>query len=835
AWSDGGGKQVTLRLELDCADPSQDSPYLVEIQTYENTGTARLRFATRDGSDLEDYDLRYLKPLPPVNLPCQPDPNKALLTYPSNPLLKIQGHCAVSLNCDPIWDNNWTPACEPNICQPKTITQTKTARLPAGCPGTPPTPQTRQITCYPQYNYGNWSAWSPQCTQQQQCSRATITQTRTRTVTPLCTSQAPFTETETQTITCQPPGATCTYTDWTPQCTLANGGLTITQTRTETCTSSCGTTTRPQTQTVTCPQTCNYNWGPWSPASCDEVINQIACGTTKTFTQTRTGTLIAGTSSPTCQQTKTQSQNLTCQGRPCGPGTFAPDAPGKSPLGEWMAAKPNTVELRPVGEVQAEPEPETISVHDVAQAVDEGVTIALEPRLSPVLEVKAGVPKPPKWPSPAEALQAAFNWIFGEPAYAARNGLKSNLLLTEIANPSKEPGIRPAESGAPPIAGNPAPNTDDWARQLRRRLLKGDLTVRCDSEEKVGPDGGFWVPGVFRPNFNDRFKYTAYTGDSRPSTLRFNNKGNVVDRDPLFGDIPGVQPQMALNPYARVNNATAQAYATTSTYLDGYYIDDKGSEKISNGLCFYVKPNGNTIQVQIDRNGGDNDGLVWVDVEPFTLDLNRPTTGFAGPNPVLGVILDEVTRRPIPIPRFQELASTDPNQRRRNDDGSQNRQLQPARETRVNAVAVSGVLPSRLDQTAGGMHNFLRLNELWRNTNLFFSGSMIQLNYSTYATGPFLQRSFEPPNLVPDPTFVLGYDYYSPPNRRFGYDVGLQIARRPGAVSSRFQFPSNARTEFLRELDPQDPYVRRLRCALQDQPDVPLDPSAQIGGCNEFN
>ncbi|MFS8799795.1 hypothetical protein, partial [Synechococcus sp. R60.3] len=202
------------------------------------------------------------------------------------------------------------------------------------------------------------------------------------------------------------------------------------------------------------------------------------------------------------------------------------------------------------------------------------------------------------------------------------------------------------------------------------------------------------------------------------------------------------------------------------------------------------------------------------DVEPFTLDLNKTPTGFAGENPVLGVILYEVTRRPIPIPRFQELApaAADLNQRRRNDNGTQNRQLQPARETRVNATAISGTLPSRLNQTAGGMHNFLRLNELWRDVNLFFSGSMIQLNYSTYATGPFLQHSFEPPDLVADPTFVRGYDYYYPPNRRFGYDVGLQIARRPSAVSARFQFPSNARTEFLRELDPQDPYVRRLRC-----------------------
>jgi type II secretory pathway pseudopilin PulG len=794
AWRDSDRNEVALRLELECADPSQPSPYLVEIQTYENTGSASLRFATRDDSDLdlEDYDLRYLKPLPPVNKPCQPDPQK---TLESN-----QAYCKT---CDPIWD----PPCPTNICQPVTIYQT--ARLPDGCPGQPP--PRRQVTC-------------------------------------------------------QPPGASCgAWSEWTPPCTLANGGTRVTQTRSRTC-RVCGTNySERQSQTVDCRQTCNYNWGPWTPASCDEVIDQIACGTTKTFTQTQTGTLIASTSSPTCSRIATKTQSLTCQGRPCGPSVFAPETPSKSPLGEWMAAKPNTVELRPVHEIQADPEPETIGVNTVAKASTEGVTIALEPQLSPVLEVKAGVPKPPKWPNPAEALQAAFNWMFGEPAYAARAGLRGNLLSSQIANPSKEPGIRPAESGASPISGTLSLGTDDWARQLRRRLLNPNGTVRCDSEEKVTPtDGGFWVPGVFRPNFNDRFKYTAYTGDSRPSTLRFEDKNpnnnqpdpdEIRDRDPLFGfDLPDqpeleIQPQMALNPYARVNKSAAtQAYTPASKYADGYYINHEGSEDIRNGLCFYVKPNGSTIQVQIDFNGGaggSNDDLKWVDVEPFTLDLNKPTTGFAGDNPVLGVILDEVTRRPIPIPRFQELASADVNQRRRNDDGRNNHQLQPARETRVNATAISGTLPSRLHQTAGGMHNFLRLNELWRNTNLFFSGSMIQLNYSTYATGPFLQHSFEPPNLVPDPTFVRGFDYYFPPNRRFGYDVGLQIARRPGPVSSRFQFPSNTRTEFLRELDPQDPYVRRLRCALQNalqnqpenQPGVQLDPSARIGGggCEEFN
>ncbi|MFS8779727.1 hormogonium polysaccharide biosynthesis protein HpsA [Synechococcus sp. W55.1] len=866
AWLDSGSNEFALRLELECADPSQPSPYLVEIQTYENTGSASLRFATRDDSDLEDYDLRYLKPLQGVNKPCQPDPIEGRrLDENRDP---YQRSCATPLNCAPRW-TDWTPACDPNICQQTTIIQTRTATLPAGCPGTPPTPQTRRITCDPQYNYGPWSDWTPQCTQQQRCSDTSITQTRSRTVTPLCRSQSPFVETDRRTFPCRPPEPTCTYTDWTPQCTVADGGQTITQSRTVNCTSSCGTTTTIENRPFPCPRICNYSeWSPWSPPDCSQV--RVACGQTTTVTQTRTRNLIASTSSPTCPATETQTQNLTCQGPPCGPSVFAPETPSKSPLGEWMAAKPNTVELRPVHEIQADPEPETIGVNTVAKASTEGVTIALEPQLSPVLEVKAGVPKPPKWPNPAEALQAAFNWMFGEPAYAARAGLRGNLLSSQIANPSKEPGIRPAESGASPISGTLSLGTDDWARQLRRRLLNPNGTVRCDSEEKVTPtDGGFWVPGVFRPNFNDRFKYTAYTAASRPSTLRIkdwngdgqlnfwdkNSNGvrdsdepwDVLDRDPLFGldlvpEPPGnpiqleIQPQMVLNPYARVNKSAAtQAYTPASKYADGYYINHEGSEDIRNGLCFYVKPNGNTIQVQVDRDGGSGNKPEWVDVEPFTLDLNKPTTGFAGNNPVLGVILDEVTRRPIPIPRFQELASADVNQRRRNDNGTQNRQLQPARETRVNAIAISGVIPSRLNQTGGGMHNFLRLNELWRDVNLFFSGSMIQLNYSTYATGPFLQHSFEPPNLVPDPTSVRGFDYYFPPNRRFGYDVGLQIARRPSAVSARFQFPSNTRTEFLRELDPQDPYVRRLRCALQQQPGVPLQAAAQIGGCNEFN
>ncbi|MGQ9838910.1 MAG: hormogonium polysaccharide biosynthesis protein HpsA [Cyanobacteriota bacterium] len=781
-WQDSGNATSTLRVELECADPGQPSPYLVEIQAYENQGSAFVRFSTNpDGQSAENYDLRYLKPIKPVNKPCEPDPNKQVTD------ITVQRNCDVT--CAPIW-SDWQPACNPRICTPQTIRQTRTATLPTGCPGTPPPPQEREHTCRPQFTCGSWS-------------------------------------------------------NWTPACTVDKGGQQINQERTRNCTSSfCGSYTERESRTVTCQRVCNYDYGPWNPPDCSNVT--VPCGQTRTVTKTRSGTLRPG-SSPGCQQTVTQSGSLTCSGKPCGPGLSAPDSRIKSPFGEWVASKPNTLDLRPVWEREAEPEPEEIlSVETVASsALQEGVTIALSDELSPVLEVKAAKAEP-HWPSFSEAMESLYNWMFGEPAYAARQGLAGSVLPSDIAKPGREPGIRPAEEVGTPIPPENSPvGSDNWARRLRRQLLNPDGLIRC-GEEEVNPNGGFWVPGVFRPNFNTTFKYTAYTGDSSPSTYKVisdpedPNRTLVVDRDPLFG-IGGssgnieVQPQMALNPYARVNLGQDQNYNPTAQYKDGYFIDNEGAEKIQNGLCFYVKLNNGAVQVWVDRNGNGDGGQDWVDVEPFTRHLNQPPTGFAGNNPVLGVILDEVTRRPIPIPGFQELASAELTKRRRNDDGSNNYQLQEAELTRVNAIAIGGVIPPRLGQTNGGMHNFLRLNELWRNKDLFFSGSMIQLNYSTYATGPFLQLSFEPPQLRPDPTNVLGYDYYYPPNRRFGYDVGLQIARRPSPVSARFQNPSNTRTEFLRELDPQDPYVRRLRCALQQQP-VNLDPAARIDGCDEeFN
>lgn len=164
--------------------------------------------------------------------------------------------------------------------------------------------------------------------------------------------------------------------------------------------------------------------------------------------------------------------------------------------------------------------------------------------------------------------------------------------------------------------------------------------------------------------------------------------------------------------------------------------------------------------------------------------------------------------------------------------------------TRINATIVSGTVPSRAGQSYGGMHNFPRFLEAWDRDgnpatngdeiNLHISGAFIQLNFSTSATAPFDQEKrgnnagqdgWEPNNTLTDGdrdnAETIGY--YTPPLRRWGYDVGLQYAPA-GPIASRFVTPSNTRSEFYRELALEDPYVRRLRCAMVSG--VRIDPQA---------
>ncbi|MEB3359842.1 MAG: hormogonium polysaccharide biosynthesis protein HpsA [Synechococcales bacterium] len=134
-------------------------------------------------------------------------------------------------------------------------------------------------------------------------------------------------------------------------------------------------------------------------------------------------------------------------------------------------------------------------------------------------------------------------------------------------------------------------------------------------------------------------------------------------------------------------------------------------------------------------------------------------------------------------------------------------------ETTVNATIISGIVPSRKNQSYGGLQNFPRFLENWANqpgggddVNLFMSGSFLQLNFSTSATAPYDQDAWQPED---PPVADENITYYAAPKRRWGYDVALQYAPA-GPIASRFVIPNNTRSEFYSEPPIDDPYVAQL-------------------------
>ncbi|MGF1517834.1 MAG: hypothetical protein ACFCVB_08530, partial [Nodosilinea sp.] len=130
----------------------------------------------------------------------------------------------------------------------------------------------------------------------------------------------------------------------------------------------------------------------------------------------------------------------------------------------------------------------------------------------------------------------------------------------------------------------------------------------------------------------------------------------------------------------------------------------------------------------------------------------------------------------------------------------------------VNAMFIGGVVPNRVQQSNGGLHNFPRLLENWTNRSLQIAGAFFQLNFSTGSTGPFEHDAWQP-GQNPDNQERLGY--YIAPIRRWGYDPGL-LYYPPAAAARRFVSVGTPRSEYFRELPSDDPYITNLRCAVQD-------------------
>jgi hypothetical protein len=161
-------------------------------------------------------------------------------------------------------------------------------------------------------------------------------------------------------------------------------------------------------------------------------------------------------------------------------------------------------------------------------------------------------------------------------------------------------------------------------------------------------------------------------------------------------------------------------------------------------------------------------------------------------------------------------------------DPSRRNWINAALETTYNMTFVSGITPSRQDNYNGGLHNFPRQLENWNNRNLYFSGAMVQLNFSTSATAPYDLEAWEPG--LPAINGNEDISYYGVPVRSWGYDVGLQYAPA-GAVARRFVSAGNVRSEFYRDLPIDDPYVRLLRCAKIPGSNARMDLGATNAEC----
>ena len=94
--------------------------------------------------------------------------------------------------------------------------------------------------------------------------------------------------------------------------------------------------------------------------------------------------------------------------------------------------------------------------------------------------------------------------------------------------------------------------------------------------------------------------------------------------------------------------------------------------------------------------------------------------------------------------------------------------ISPSNNVRVNATIISGLVPSRAEQSYGGFHNFPRFLENWNagsRRNVYISGAFVQLNFSTSATAPFDQDSWEPGSAAQNQERI---PYYGAPGRLWG-------------------------------------------------------------------
>jgi len=288
--------------------------------------------------------------------------------------------------------------------------------------------------------------------------------------------------------------------------------------------------------------------------------------------------------------------------------------------------------------------------------------------------------------------------------------------------------------------------------------------------------------GVTNPGFDPNFAKPALD-TWRPVEI-LADAFTILSADFIDGDVDDT---------FTIAKPTTAPLATNTSYMN----QSRPNTVVAN----LIRENGATSPVWIDRNGSAYAGTTPVSVESIG---TLTWTGTKDSNPERG----------------------------------KNARLVTADNTYVNAVFIGGIVPSRLNQSYGGLQNFPRMLEMWESLtgtpannqakNLNMAGAFFQLNFATAATGPYDQDAWEPGD-------TLATDekngYYRAPARRWGYDPGL-LYYPPAAAARRFLSLSTPRSEYYRELPADDPYIVNLRCAKAGSPPTtPVFDASIQGNC----
>ena len=155
-----------------------------------------------------------------------------------------------------------------------------------------------------------------------------------------------------------------------------------------------------------------------------------------------------------------------------------------------------------------------------------------------------------------------------------------------------------------------------------------------------------------------------------------------------------------------------------------------------------------------------------------------------------------------------------------------------ASSTTTNLVIAQGDTPPRASESNGGLENFPRYIESWRNVSHSLSGALIQYKRSAYATAPWQtiqeDRTGAKNGSIFDfrPYYRTGITgaqkgqrgegmspFYYPPSRQWGFDVAL-LSQIPDLFAQQFTLPAaSPPNEFFREVSRDDDWVKTLLCA----------------------